>query len=134
MTELRKQRLVVANSNWKSTKWFSSSIETSHIKLDIYIKGEGMHERVEKWIVSNCFNAGNSRSLALEKELLPLNLVPLGSVAALINHQDTSAVEGKICCGLPMVGGETGLPVHINACFEISKRKKQLFTIEDSGT
>jgi hypothetical protein len=72
--------------------------------------------------------------LALEKELLPLHLVPLGSVAALMNHQEISSVEGALHCGLPIVNCDTGLPVHINACFEVSKRKRQLFTIEESGT
>eukprot|EP00753_Platysulcus_tardus_P021952 PLAT9175.3.p1 GENE.PLAT9175.3~~PLAT9175.3.p1 ORF type:complete len:2055 (-),score=888.62 PLAT9175.3:62-6163(-) len=83
---------------------------------------------VEGWLVAASMAAGDSGKLALDERMSALgSLTPFVSAAALITRDGLPAPQlcGDVFCGVPTMQ-PTGLPLHINGCFELTRGSRKL--------
>ena len=94
-------------------------------------------ESRERWMVCSSLAGGKARQLALSETGVNRGLVPWVGVAARVPHPDDvdmteaaraakAAVEGRAFCFLPLPV-KTGLPVHVNAYFELSSNRRDIW-------
>uniref|UniRef100_A0A4W6EXI3 HEPN domain-containing protein n=1 Tax=Lates calcarifer TaxID=8187 RepID=A0A4W6EXI3_LATCA len=75
-------------------------------------------KRQSKWIIAEQFGS-DRREIISDKH-------PQAAVAARVSSKDQMDVNGAAFCSLPLPG-KTGLPVHINANFEIDSSRRSLW-------
>ncbi|KAG0589167.1 hypothetical protein KC19_1G000400 [Ceratodon purpureus] len=90
-------------------------------------------KRTESFLIAQCMGAAGSRIGVLAKSAqdYDLHLLPWASVAAKVSSneekaQDGVALEGQAFCFLPLPV-RTGLPVHVNAYFELSSNRRDIW-------
>ena len=88
----------------------------------------------ERWMVCSSLAGGKARALALSDTGVSRGLVPWVGVAARVPHPDESPEQfiesfrddGRAFCFLPLPV-KTGLPVHVNAYFELSSNRRDIW-------
>ena len=88
----------------------------------------------ERWMVCSSLAGGKARALALSDTGVSRGLVPWVGVAARVPHPDESTEQfvesfrddGRAFCFLPLPV-KTGLPVHVNAYFELSSNRRDIW-------
>jgi sacsin len=86
----------------------------------------------ERWLVCSAIGGGRARAMAVD-DVSGRGLVPWAGVAARLPSKDDStedALRGRAFCFLPLPV-HTGLPVHVNAYFELSSNRRDLWSGED---
>jgi hypothetical protein len=86
-----------------------------------------------EWCIADILRAGNAAKLAVEEDtclyLATLRLIPRVTVAAELTTL-TEKYPSRIFCTLPLPG-VSGLPIHINGCFELSDNRRELWCGDD---
>ena len=102
--------------------------------------GHILMETRERWMVCSSLAGGRARRLALSETGISRGLVPWVGVAARVPHPDDpsadtlteaaaavkASIEGRAFCFLPLPV-KTGLPVHVNAYFELSSNRRDIW-------
>jgi sacsin len=88
----------------------------------------------ERWLVCSAIGGGRARRMALE-DVSGRGLVPWAGVAARLPPEDdtadaSAAERGRAFCFLPLPVN-TGLPVHVNAYFELSSNRRDIWFGDD---
>jgi len=117
------------------------------IPLTVQVK-DGEHTNNESWMLCNQIGGGMSSEMAIQefRAAQGLRLVPWGGVATKsiytkesgtnvtslnsTSNQPQRIVKGRVFCFLPLPT-ETGLPVHVNGCFELSLNRRDVWHGED---
>lgn len=88
------------------------------------------HKRKTKWIVAEQFGSFKKRD---DKQKTPTDKLPQAAIAAQVSlknsdHESKSKTHfvGEAFCSLPLPGN-TGLPVHVNANFEVDSSRRNLW-------
>ena len=90
----------------------------------------------ERWMVCSSLAGGAARALALSDVGTRRGLVPWVGVAARVPHPDDGPtasrpeIDGRAFCFLPLPA-RTGFPVHVNAYFELSSNRRDIWFGED---
>ena len=114
-----------------------SSLPSSVGWMDLVVRqrqrGGSLCDSKERWMVSSSLAGGRARALALSEAGVTRGLVPWVGVAARVPHPETSddatsseTVDGRAFCFLPLPV-KTGLPVHVNAYFELSSNRRDIW-------
>ncbi|XP_071319602.1 sacsin [Trachinotus anak] len=80
-------------------------------------------KRQSKWIIAEQF--GSLKNSGGREKMIPDKL-PQAAIAARVNSKSCSDFCGEAFCSLPLPG-RTGLPVHINANFEVDSSRRSLW-------
>ena len=117
---------------------------TQIVEITSKVIARGNHTRIDEiitatdtYLISQCIGAGAARDVACDPVSAHLKLIPWGGVAAHLSHNISndsgdSALnrEGRAFCFLPLPV-QTHLPVHVNAYFELSSNRRELWLGED---
>ena len=91
--------------------------------------------RTDTYLLCSSIGGGRARSMAT-KDVSSRGLVPWAGVAALLSpddgeqQQQQSPLRGRAFCFLPLPV-HTGLPVHVNAYFELSSNRRDIWYGDD---
>ena len=88
--------------------------------------------RTESWLLCSTIGGGRARTMATG-DVSGRGLVPWAGVAALLPDEASAvdaALRGRAFCFLPLPV-HTGLPVHINAYFELSSNRRDIWHGDD---
>ena len=82
--------------------------------------------RRDRFLISQCIGGGRAKELACEVKNRHLKLVPWGGVAAHLVESGETPEVGRAFCFLPLPV-QTNLPIHINAYFELSSNRRDIW-------
>ena len=89
--------------------------------------------RTDTWLLCSSIGGGRARVMAT-KDVSSRGLVPWAGIAAHLSSEDGEqqhpALRGRAFCFLPLPV-HTGLPVHVNAYFELSSNRRDIWYGED---
>ncbi|XP_040912741.1 sacsin [Toxotes jaculatrix] len=80
-------------------------------------------KRLSKWIIAEQFGSFKNSD---GKEITMLAKLPQAAIAARVSSKSCMDFKGEAFCSLPLPG-KTGLPVHINANFEVDSSRRSLW-------
>nr|XP_043609454.1 sacsin [Erigeron canadensis] len=102
---------------WKSQKLLLTEKSSSEEKSNI-------------WLTSECFDGRHGKRKSEAKDNRSHKFIPWACVASCIKTEDSREVkenfEGQAFCFLPLPI-TTGLPVHVNAYFELSSNRRDIW-------
>jgi sacsin len=84
---------------------------------------------------------GDAKRMACDESLRNYKLVPMGSIAACLSHHNvlsTDPIEyfprlkGQVFCFLPLPAIVTNIPVHMNAYWELSSNRRDIWRGDDT--
>ena len=114
-------------------------LRVESVSPDLADQSVSVKVQVEYLVVSG-LQGGLAKKMACEETLRHLKLVPLGAVAACLSVQNGDApieyfppLKGQLFCYLPVPSVSTQLPVHINALWELSSNRRDIWMGEDAN-
>ena len=116
--EALRKHLAGAN---KATQNQLSTIETAEVRITT--KRDGATEQTTAWRIYQRFDAQTPQVLKILCDGSPV--VPVFGLA--IPTDAASVLQGRASCFLPIGDLLTGLPVHVNACFNVLKNRRDIW-------
>lgn len=109
-----------------------------NVLIETFETEKPSQENALYFIVSG-FGGGEAKRLACDESMRHLKLVPMGSVAACMSKIGSNSLQPKIFpsitgqafCFLPLPINTT-LPVHLNAYWELSSNRRDIWQAEDT--
>uniref|UniRef100_A0A8C1SWN9 HEPN domain-containing protein n=1 Tax=Cyprinus carpio TaxID=7962 RepID=A0A8C1SWN9_CYPCA len=101
--------------------FMSGTAEPSKTIYDMQISSG---KKQSKWVIAECF--GFSNQIHERKNKQDYFKVPQAALAACQGRSDVQTFTGRTFCSLPLPG-DTGLPVHVNANFEVDFSRRDLW-------
>ena len=124
-------RLTAAAASTSSSTTQATSVYTAQFRTESEPGSDISCDVSVTYLISQALGGGRSQAVAQAgQQRYGMRLLPWASVAARVDGPALDAALGKAFCFLPLPV-HTGLPVHVNAFFELSSNRRDIWYGDD---